>query len=626
MGVIDRVELFFGRKFYADYRRLSSDIADKVDAKLGLLRTNGPRGGSRRARRIEGNPDSRIRFVNVDGGFRIIAAIEGRTAVLLRVTNHDEAMRVGPVTTLDALTERLNADPRALRAKARDHGAARPLAAIAESTAVSDLVTSDEVGALRGYRDGLLEDWMIFLSPIQREALALPLDGITLVSGGPGTGKTVLALHRAKQYAQAATTDRKVLVTSFVTNIPQILGGLFGRLAPELQDVVEFVNVDRLARSVAQIDSGAAELSLERADRMLRAAMELHPAEIQVLRTAGVMPDYIRQEIARVIEGRGVETLEGYLALVRHGRLVAIDADARRALWTIYAAYRDACESASPSITTFSGLMAIGARAAEAQGSPRYSAAVIDESQDMTEMALRLVLGLVEGGSSAPVFLAGDTGQRIYAGGWDLADLGLDAEGRTIALSVAYRSTEEILRTAGMLGRYLSSEIYGPDGLGPTAVTMVRNGPKPTMRIFNSELEEHGWIIDQLDPDDPDLDATAILLPTNRLVDSWEAELRIAGVGYCPLVDYAGLPIPGVKVGTYSRSKGLEFKKVFLPGLDDSFPYGDVENIDHLVALGGQLYVAITRARDLLAMSYHGRSSLLLEPLSTVVGSELYSS
>ena len=103
------------------------------------------------------------------------------------------------------------------------------------------------------------------------------------------------------------------------------------------------------------------------------------------------------------------------------------------------------------------------------------------------------------------------------------------------------------------------------------------------------------------------------------MVDAWEAELRIAGVGYCPLVDYAGLPIPGVKVGTYSRSKGLEFKRVFLPGLDETFPYGDVENIDHLVALGGQLYVAITRARDLVAISYHGHPSQLLGPLMSTI-------
>ena len=616
MGVSQAYEVLFGRRFYVDYKGLSSELADKVDAKLDILRDQGPRHGSFHARVVAGNPDRRFHLLDLDGGYRFVGVVEGRSTLLLRVANHDEAIAWAQGASLDDLADRLVTHPRSARRRRRR---ARPttvlLSDIAVSTAASDLVTGDVTGALRGYRDGSLEDWMIFLSPVQQAALRLPTDGPTVVSGGPGTGKTVLALHRAVQHAHAATPDQRVLVTSFVTNTPQILAGLFPRLAPGLGDRVEFVTVHKLARLVAQIDNGAVELAPDRAERLLRASIELHPAEIDTLRSAGVTPDYIKQEISRVIEGRGVETLEDYLALVRHGRLLPLETDARKALWTIYAAYRDGCNSASPPIATFSSLMALGARAAETQASPRYSAAVIDESQDMTEMALRLVLGLVEGGPAGSLFLAGDIGQRIYAGGWELADLGIDAEGRTVELGIAYRSTEGILRAAGALGRYLSSEIYGPEGLGMTPLTMVRRGSKPVLRSFDSALEEHGWVIDQLNPDDPDLDATAILVPTNRMVDAWEAELRIAGVGYCPLVDYAGLPIPGVKVGTYSRSKGLEFKRVFLPGLDESFPYGDVENIDHLVGLGGQLYVAITRARDDVVISYYGLPSQLLDPL-----------
>jgi len=130
------------------------------------------------------------------------------------------------------------------------------------------------------------------------------------------------------------------------------------------------------------------------------------------------------------------------------------------------------------------------------------------------------------------------------------------------------------------------------------------------------EREEFDWIVSQLDPDDPRIDGTAILTYSNRDADGWRDRLSDAGLGSVRLQDYYGRPVPGVKIGTFHRSKGLEFERVILPGLDSSFPYGDRNDPDEIIAKGAALYVAMSRARDRLLMTYAGSPSMFLEPVA----------
>lgn len=185
-------------------------------------------------------------------------------------------------------------------------------------------------------------------------------------------------------------------------------------------------------------------------------------------------------------------------------------------------------------------------------------------------------------------------------------------------LRLCYRSTDEIMAAVGALGRWLSLEEYGDDGLGQVEVTTVRVGRRPELRRFVTPDAELDWLISQLDPDDPDIDATAVLAPTNAKAEAFARRIHDGGLGVVPLTEYRGRETPGVKVGTYSRAKGLEFKRVFLPGLDDSFPWG-AGDIDSILLQGGQLYVAMSRARDELHLSHAGSPSLFLEPLAGTV-------
>ena len=119
------------------------------------------------------------------------------------------------------------------------------------------------------------------------------------------------------------------------------------------------------------------------------------------------------------------------------------------------------------------------------------------------------------------------------------------------------------------------------------------------------------WIVEQL-RDSDDIDARCDPRPDEHARRRLGRSSPGGGHRHVRLCGYSGRPTPGVKVGTYARSKGLEFKKVFLPGLDDGkFPWGDRNDMDSMLLQGSMLYVAMSRARDELTISYVGAAVVL---------------
>jgi superfamily I DNA/RNA helicase len=329
---------------------------------------------------------------------------------------------------------------------------------------------------------------------------------------------------------------------------------------------------------------------------------------------------YLWQEVTRVIEGRGVSDAAGYLQLERHGRKRGIQPTTRALVWALYEEYRHSCDRQSPPLADPEWVLRVALDALRDQPTGRpYEAIIVDEAQDVTEVGLRFLLELLEGGPSGRLLLVGDQSQRIYAGGFRLSDAGVDVRGRSFALRECYRSTDEIMRVVASLGQQLSTDDFGEDGLRSLSTATVRRGLRPEMHRFRTTEDEVAWVVDQLRASD-DLDSIAILVPTNARVDDWVGRLRTAGVASVRLSTYSGRPTPGVKLGTYARSKGLEFKKVFLPGLDDGrFPWGARADADSMILQGSMLYVAMSRARDELAISYAGTPSYFVEPLADLV-------
>lgn len=615
------------KRFADDVRVLPPHVAPKMEKVLAGVRDHGVNHPPLRTRRIEGNPDGRFRLMDIDHKYRIVAVVEGNEPLFMRAGNHDETIDWGAKATLSPYIERLLLTSESFR-RHEERRVAEDQPVLVETVVslpeilehaddLSDLVSSDVFGFLDGYREGLIEDWMIFLSPLQTRAVQRSVEGPCRVSGGPGTGKTVVALHRAAAFARAASEGGQVLMTSFVNTIPGVLDGLFERLAPDVHDRVDFRSIHSLAGTVlhergidVRIDEAAAR---SRFDERLAA----DPSRRDALARAGFTGQYVWDEVTRVLEGREVADLEIYLSLERHGRAQRMGETERREVWSLYREYCEACERGEQPIVSWSRHLALARRALEQSPAlSTYRAIVVDEAQDITESGLRFLVAMLGGGASGSLLLVGDNAQRIYHGGFRLKDLGIEIRGRSFVLDTCYRSTHEIMVAAGALSRYLSSEDFGESGTRNDGWKTSRYGPKPTLREFRTVADEQVWLASELATlADSERDSAAVLVPTNKLADSWRANLRQAGIETCDLLKYKGRPIPGVKIGTHNRAKGLEFTRVYIPNLSRYGVGGDMENVDDLILRGSKLYVAMTRARDQLALSYAGHQSLFVEPL-----------
>ena len=216
------------------------------------------------------------------------------------------------------------------------------------------------------------------------------------------------------------------------------------------------------------------------------------------------------------------------------------------------------------------------------------------------------------------LLLLGDGAQRIYAGGFKLRQAGVEVRGRTTVLRSNYRNTSEILSAAmSVAGDADVDDLAEEFRRGDEKADADRHGSKPLLveaRNLVGQLDEVVRRVRKLDQrGNVSLGDIGVLVPTNRAVAQVVDRLKADRIGVQELDRYDGRPTDLVKVGTYHRGKGLEFKAVFLPGLSKSLfprPPGDGDSAEEAAEANdlaiSQLFVAMTRARDVLVVLYDG--------------------
>ncbi|MFF2198422.1 UvrD-helicase domain-containing protein [Streptomyces sp. NPDC058157] len=471
---------------------------------------------------------------------------------------------------------------------------------------------------VEGLRDAALEEamaapveqWMTFLHPDQVALVRRDWGGPARISGPAGTGKTVVALHRTAHLARR-TTGRLLYVT-FANNLPRVQATFLRTMAPAVADRVEFSSLHAWAQAFLRERGAAVRLNKGKADTAFGLAWK-HVGREGPLAALDPAPGYWREEIDHVIKGRGLTRFEEYRTVPRRRRKVSLGPSRREAVWELYEEY--AAQLRERDAHDFNDVLSLAlAEASRPRERPPYAAVVVDEVQDLTLVGVRLLHALV-GDVPNGLLLVGDGQQSVYPGGFRLTDAGIDIRGdRGQVLRTNYRNSGRILDAA--LAVVADDSFEDLDGSHAPG----RRDVEPTyhdgdvVRVTRATVDAHdGELVRALRSLPAGaLAGTALLCPAAGGVAHYRRVLERSGIRVFPLERYDGRPVDAVKLGTYHRAKGLEFKNVFLPrydaGIANGAPAGGTpagtespqSARERAELLRSGLFVAMTRARDLL--------------------------
>ena len=505
---------------------------------------------------------------------------------------------------------------------------------------------------LRRAIEGLsFAEWQLFLHPQQRALVERRANGPMRVSGGAGTGKTVIAVHRAVELAKrdkAGGQEPRILLTTYTRNLADDLRRQVAQLEPRLpfteklsEPGVMVSGLDRVARRIlqqagAKISPIAQEVIGQPRGRVLTYPRENVWQEVLTL-MGDELPeglrsaDFLESEYELIVLPQHVTTLKQYLRVRRPGRGVALDRSKRAAVWKAMERYRD--RSADLGVTSFDEQLALAAAWLDqeaALGTPRpFRHVLVDEAQDLTPAHLQLLRALVEPGPD-DLFLAEDSHQRIYGKKITLSHYGIQVRGRSRRLTRNYRTTRQNLDVAfGILdpGTYEDMEGQAEEH----HYVSPRSGPEPLLLHATDRADELSkaaelltvWLEQDRDSEASTPESIAILVRDRYQRDAVANGLAQHGIEVRAVDREAagrGRPV----VMTMHRAKGLEFRKVLLFDVSkNAIPrplrdqqYSDADRDDALLRERSLLYVAATRARDQLAISWSGEASPLITALA----------
>ncbi len=465
--------------------------------------------------------------------------------------------------------------------------------------------------------DAPWEQWLVFLHPTQRAVVERRFKGPARLSGSAGTGKSVVAIHRAA-HLLTENPQARVLLTTYSRT-------LSARLGQSADLLLGAGTSERKRLKVSRLHQEARELWTQRTGRVFtamdsrqRLTALLETAKSRVAPSSDFSVAFLRSEWEAVVEPWGIRSWPSYKGVSRAGRATPLGAKQRLVLWKIFEELLRIL--AERRLTTWTRLCY---DAAELLYEERpYDHVIADECQDFGPAELTLLRALAEPGQN-DLFLCSDAGQRIFKAPVAWSSVGIDVRGRSTRLAINYRTTDQIRRFSDKL---LPDAMDEGDGEKERRSTVsLLNGPIPEVQGFsNAGKEAEGvakWLKSMLAAGYKPRDIAIFGRTEGILRDRAEPALLKAGLTSHMLNDEQPPSSMDASLGTMHRAKGLEFKVVVVMGCDaelmplrsaqkDVVDEADgetlVEQDRHLV------YVAMTRARERLLMSYAGKPSRLI--------------
>ncbi len=484
--------------------------------------------------------------------------------------------------------------------------------AVEEGLAQGDIAEISDEETLARLLSGDLQEWMVFLHPSQRDLVESAYNGPARVRGGPGTGKSVVALHRAVHLARTHPEER-VLLATFVSTLPRLWESLLRRIGPDAARRIDVRWVHSIARSLRPEDSRKIANSSEKRRRTW--AEKVIAGDLALVGAVGGDPERLLEEIDHVLSAAVVPASEGedphplrnahdYERLEPRFRRARTREECE-AVWAAYTRYRSAI--AREGFTDYGEILL----EAHDLATPTYAGVVVDEAQDLSSVALRLLWRLDASPNHRGFMIVGDGQQSIYPGGFSLRSLGIDVRGRSRALSTNWRTTRRIQAAAdAVLAGTTFDDLDDARAASTTrsasdAPLPLREGVPPELHELDCVGEETARTLalvqDRLTAGRRPGDL-AVLLPTNTAVAQIVGALEAAGIAAASVKNFDPLNDSRVNVGTFHRAKGFEFIEVIVGGLGAGrWPHvsdGTRLEITSTERADRALFVAMTRARD----------------------------
>ncbi len=463
------------------------------------------------------------------------------------------------------------------------------------------------------------EKWTVFLHPVQRQLVERDYSGPARISGSAGTGKTIVALHRAVFLART-NPDSRVLLTTFSDTLANALRTKLRRLIsnePRIGERLEVHGMSAIGRRLYEVYFGRLETSSR---EVIQQLLEEAAGEVDEHKFGR---HFLMTEWEQVVDAWQLETWEGYRDVRRLGRKTRLKEKQRAVLWSIFDRVRSSLKNRNL-VTDSCSFSRLASQLAKSKHPP-FDFVVVDEAQDVSVSQLRFLAALSAGRPNR-LFFAGDLGQRIFQQPFSWKALGVDIRGRSHTLRINYRTSHQIRMQAD---RLLAPELADVDGITAErrGTISVFNGPKPTIMVLDTvedEIETVGkWLSDRM---------TEGLLPheigifvrSPAELDRARAAVQDAGLAFKVLDENVDTISGHVSISTMHLAKGLEFRAVVVMACDDEViplqerieTVADDTDLEEVYNTERHLlYVACTRARDHLLVTSVDPASEFLDDL-----------
>lgn len=459
------------------------------------------------------------------------------------------------------------------------------------------------------------------LFPTEMEQMAMDIiDTSARVLGGAGTGKTVVAMHRAKHLASKCEGQQRILMTTFTANLAADIRENLRKICT-LEELrrIEVIHLDAWVNQFLRESGFSAQIGYDDVINPLwERAVLLANIDLPYETT------FYEEEWNRIVIAQEALTLEKYVKATRNGRGTRLDRKKRMQVWKVFENYQNLMKENQ--IRDINTAMYESTKLLQSAGrKPRYASIIIDEGQDFSDNAYRLIRALAGEEHPNDIFIVGDSHQRIYRNYPTLSKCGINVRGRSSILKINYRTTEEIRKHAFALLNGISFDDLDEDlDLGDKCQSLT-HGEKPIVENFENANDEFDFLlreVKKLKENGVSLTDICVVARTKKLVDDYIALFTRAGIRSYAIkrnkVDDRSFD--GLRVATMHRVKGLEFKYVFIAAVNNRIiplPFAinktdAVSEVESITSEKCLLYVAMTRAQKGVYITSYGRPSEFL--------------